>query len=108
MKVDSSSSFPARPGQDRRSLIPLAKNALRKLRTLRHPDVLKFLDGSETDTSVWIITERIEPLSLRIGAEGDSILDSGLSDEWKIWGLCRLSVRCGFLYFILLSPFPRR
>jgi SCY1-like protein 1 len=30
-----------------RSKLPLAKNALRKLRTLRHPDVVKVLDSVE-------------------------------------------------------------
>lgn len=89
MIVDSSPQ--ASPGgRDRRSLIPLARNALRKLRTLRHPDVLRFIDGCETDSTVYIVTEPVEPLTGRIGPEGEK---PGSGDEWKVWGLCRLTVR---------------
>ena len=31
----------------RRSLLPLARNAVKKLRTLRHPGVIKFLESYE-------------------------------------------------------------
>ncbi|KAG9316152.1 hypothetical protein JVU11DRAFT_3835 [Chiua virens] len=48
-----------------KSTIPLAKKALRKLRTngtIRHPDVLKFMDVVESETTIFIITERVRPL----------------------------------------------
>ncbi|KAL2758230.1 hypothetical protein ACRALDRAFT_1074908 [Sodiomyces alcalophilus JCM 7366] len=45
-----------------KSRLPLAKNALRKLRTLRHPGVIKVLDTVETDTHLYIATERLVPL----------------------------------------------
>ena len=70
--------------------MPLAKNALRKLRTLRHPDILRFIDGHETDTAVYIITEPVEPLTARIGPEGER---PGSGEEWKVWGLSRIAVR---------------
>lgn len=76
-------------GRDRRSLVPLARNALRKLRSLRHPDVLRYIDGYETDTAVYMITESVEPLTSRIGNEGQQ---PGQGDEWKIWGLSRVVV----------------
>ena len=79
--------------RDRRSLLPLARNALRKLRSLRHPQILSFRDGSDQDNSVYIVTDRVTPLTARIGTEGQ---EPGQGDDWKVWGLsqvvvCRLS-----------------
>lgn len=42
--------------------LPLAKNALRKFRTIRHPGIVRVLDTVETDTYIYVATERIEPL----------------------------------------------
>ena len=71
----------------RKNLLPFAKNALRKLRTVRHPDVLKFIDAVENDSMVYIMTERVTPL-------GQAIRDkSGAGrEDWIIWGLQRISV----------------
>ncbi|GAA5949077.1 hypothetical protein JCM10213_007084 [Rhodosporidiobolus nylandii] len=76
---------------DRRSLLPLARNSLRKLRALRHPNILKFLDGSESDSAVWIVTEPVVALS--------SLLDSAgaLSEEAKLYGLLHVCTALGFL-----------
>jgi SCY1-like protein 1 len=86
--VDSLPS-PSNGGRDRRSILPLARNALRKLRSLRHPDVLRFIDGHETDTAIYIITEAVTPLTARIGTEGQQ---PGQGEEWKVWGLSRIVV----------------
>ncbi|BFZ59858.1 Nuclear aminoacylation-dependent tRNA export pathway component [Saitoella coloradoensis] len=47
-------------GRDR---LVLAQNAAKKLRTMRHPGVIKFLDSVEADGVVYIATERVQPLS---------------------------------------------
>ncbi|KAI0371108.1 ARM repeat-containing protein [Pilatotrama ljubarskyi] len=79
----------------KKNLLPLAKNAVRKLRTVRHPDVLKFMDAVETDTSIHIMTERVRPLGPAIrewqtkGAQE--------REAWLIWGLHRVSVALAFL-----------
>ena len=71
--------------------LPLANNALKKLRTIRHPDVLKFIDAVTTDTTVYVMTERVRPLS--------SVLHEWSSkaakdrEAWLLWGLHRISVR---------------
>ncbi|KAG5646819.1 hypothetical protein DXG03_002196 [Asterophora parasitica] len=44
--------------QSKKATRQLATNALRKLRTTRHPDVLKFMDAVETDVNIYIVTER--------------------------------------------------
>lgn len=64
----------------KRSLLPLAKNALRKLRTLRHPGVIKVLDTVETDTYIYIATERVTPLRWHVRRKS-------LSPETIKWGL---------------------
>jgi len=78
-------------GPDRRNLVPLAKNALRKLRALRHPNILKFLDGAETDSTVWIVTEHVRPFV------SDLNLPGGVADESKVYGLLHLATALSFL-----------
>jgi SCY1-like protein 1 len=46
-----------------RELLQVAKNAFRRLRSLRHPGLPAFLDGNLSETSVYIVTERVRPLS---------------------------------------------
>lgn len=75
----------------KRSQLPLAKNTLRKLRTIRHPDVLKFLDGVETETTVHIMTERVRPLSVAL--QDASSKTAQEREDWILWGLHRVSVR---------------
>lgn len=74
----------------RRNLLPFAKNALRKLRTIRHPDVLKFIEVVETDSSVTIMTERVQPL--RPALFGWNATSNKEREEWTIWGLHRVVV----------------
>ncbi|KXX80561.1 putative inactive serine/threonine-protein kinase scy1 [Madurella mycetomatis] len=63
-----------------RSALPLAKNALKKLRTLRHPGVIKVLDTAESDSYVYIATERLVPLRWHVKRKS-------LSPETAKWGL---------------------
>ncbi|RPB18799.1 ARM repeat-containing protein [Terfezia boudieri ATCC MYA-4762] len=63
-----------------RSRLPLAKNALRKLRTLRHPGVVRVLDTVETDSYIYIATERVTPLAWNVKRKA-------LNVETIKWGL---------------------
>lgn len=63
-----------------KSRLPLAKNALRKLRTLRHPGIIKVLDSVETETYIYIAIERVVPL-------GWHVRRKSLSEETTKWGL---------------------
>lgn len=74
-----------------RSQISLAKNALRKLRTIRHPDVLKFIDVIETDTTVHIVTERVQPLSKALQNSPNG------KEDWLVWGLHRVVTALAFV-----------
>ncbi|KUM61917.1 hypothetical protein ACN42_g5179 [Penicillium freii] len=63
-----------------KSRLPLAKNAVRKSRTLRHPGVIKVLDTIETEHNLYIVTERVVPLSWPVKRRS-------LSEETAKWGL---------------------
>ncbi|KAF6811284.1 hypothetical protein CSOJ01_05842 [Colletotrichum sojae] len=67
-----------------KSRLPLAKNALRKLRTLRHPGVIKVLDTVETDTYIYIATERVVPLRWHVKRKS-------LTPETIKWGLSSIA-----------------
>ncbi|PUU79747.1 armadillo-type protein [Tuber borchii] len=73
-----------------RSRLPLAKNALRKLRTLRHPGVVRIIDSVETDTYIYIATERITPLSWHVRREA-------LNTETIKWGLHSIAITLKFI-----------
>lgn len=115
--IFDSSLPPLQPGnRDRKALLHLAKNALKKLRTIRHPDVLKYVDSVETETTVYIATERVKPLEAVLSDwdEGRVILGDGLSDdnnspkkkakeEWIAWGVKSLGTALSFLNSAPLS-----
>jgi SCY1-like protein 1 len=72
------------------SRTPLARNAVRKSRTLRHPGVIKVLDTIETDTNIYIVTERVVPLSWHVKRRS-------LSRETSIWGLYTVASTLKFI-----------
>ncbi|KAH7125130.1 armadillo-type protein [Dendryphion nanum] len=73
-----------------KSRLPLARNALRKLRTLRHPGVVKVLDTVETDSYIYIATERLSPLSWHVKRKS-------LSEETIKWGLHNVAKTLKFI-----------
>jgi len=73
-----------------RSHLPLAKNAARKLRTLRHPGVIKVLDVIENETHIYIATEKVTPLSWHTKRKS-------LSEETIKWGLYTVSSTLKFI-----------
>ncbi|KAF9242051.1 hypothetical protein BU15DRAFT_44386 [Melanogaster broomeanus] len=75
--------------------IPLARNALRKLRTIRHPDVLKFMDVVESDSAILIMTERVRPLPAALQAWASKGQQE--REDWLLWGLHRISVALAFI-----------
>lgn len=75
--------------------VPLARNALRKLRTIRHPDILKFMDVVESDSAIFIMTERVRPLQTALQAMPPRGAQE--KEEWLLWGLHRVSVALTFI-----------
>ncbi|KAM7223370.1 Armadillo-type fold [Rhypophila decipiens] len=73
-----------------RSSLPLARNAVKKLRTLRHPGVIKVLDTVETDAYIYIATERLVPLRWHVKRKS-------LSPETAKWGLYTVAKTIKFI-----------
>ncbi|RMZ91045.1 hypothetical protein DV736_g1716, partial [Chaetothyriales sp. CBS 134916] len=73
-----------------KSLLPLARNAVRKLRTLRHPGVVRVLDVIENETTIYLATERVTPLSWHIKR-------NSLSEETIKWGLHSIASTLKFI-----------
>ncbi|KAI0873715.1 armadillo-type protein [Hypoxylon argillaceum] len=73
-----------------KSRLPLAKNALKKLRTMRHPGVIKVLDAVETDSYIYIATERVVPLRWHVKRKS-------LSPETIKWGLFSIARTIKFI-----------
>ncbi|KAJ8123042.1 hypothetical protein ONZ43_g908 [Nemania bipapillata] len=73
-----------------KSRLPLAKNALKKLRTMRHPGVIKVLDAVETDSYIYIATERVVPLRWHVKRKS-------LSPETIKWGLYSIARTIKFI-----------
>ena len=74
----------------KKNMKPFAQNALRKLRTTRHPDILKFMDAVESESSIFIMTERVRPLSNVLPQY--STKKAQETEDWLLWGLHRISV----------------
>ncbi|KAF9559894.1 ARM repeat-containing protein [Agrocybe pediades] len=79
----------------RKNTKPFAQNALRKLRTTRHPDILRFMDVVESDSSILIMTERVRPLSSVLPQYSSKTAQE--REDWILWGLHRISVALTFL-----------
>ncbi|CAM0141462.1 Nuclear aminoacylation-dependent tRNA export pathway component [Umbelopsis sp. WA50703] len=72
-----------------RDKVQLAKNAYKKMRTLRHPDLLRYLDGVENDQAIMIVTDAVEPLSDQLKQNPDSNL--------ILWGLYKTASSLKFI-----------
>ena len=70
----------------------MAKNAARRLRTLRHPGVIKVIDVIENETHIYIITEKVTPLTWHVKRKS-------LSEETIKWGLYTVSSTLKFINY---------
>ncbi|KAJ2557504.1 Nuclear aminoacylation-dependent tRNA export pathway component [Coemansia sp. RSA 1822] len=66
--------------------VAAAQNALRRMRTLRHPGILRYMGGAETSDAIYIATERVVPLDL-----------SDRNEELVRWGLFRVAEALRFV-----------
>ncbi|KAL6480467.1 hypothetical protein MHYP_G00115000 [Metynnis hypsauchen] len=72
----------------------LAKAAFKRMKTLRHPNILSYVDGLETDKSLYLVTEPITPLAAHLKARAEG----GGSGELEIsWGLHQIVKALSFL-----------
>ncbi|XP_076948487.1 uncharacterized protein LOC143620744 isoform X2 [Bidens hawaiensis] len=79
-----------------------ARNGVKRLRTVRHPNILSFLhsteteisDGSSTKVVIYIVTEPVMPLAEKIKELG---LKGTQRNEYYAWGLYRIAKAVSFL-----------
>ncbi|KAJ7307122.1 hypothetical protein JRQ81_009104 [Phrynocephalus forsythii] len=72
----------------------LAKAAFKYLKTLRHPNILSYIDGLETEKCLHVVTEPVMPLSAFLESR-----DNGktLSELEISWGLHQIVKALSFL-----------
>ncbi|XP_074269940.1 uncharacterized protein LOC141592944 isoform X2 [Silene latifolia] len=78
------------------------RNGVKRLRTVRHPNILSFLhstevetfDGSTSKVTIYIVTEPVMPLSEKIKELG---LNGRQRDEYFAWGLHQIAKAVSFL-----------
>ena len=69
----------------------VAKAEFKRMRVLRHPNVVKYVDGVDNDTTVIIVTEPVTPLL-------DHVQDKTLSSQGICWGLYQIVVTLKFIH----------
>uniref|UniRef100_A0A8C9R6B4 N-terminal kinase-like protein n=1 Tax=Scleropages formosus TaxID=113540 RepID=A0A8C9R6B4_SCLFO len=80
------------PGSEEKT--QLAKAALKRLKTLRHPNILAYVDGLETEKCLYVVTEPITPLTAHLKAQAER----GGSGELEVsWGLHQIVKALSFL-----------
>ncbi|KAG0269968.1 hypothetical protein DFQ27_001229 [Actinomortierella ambigua] len=72
-----------------RDKLPIAKNAFKKFRTIRHPDLIKYVDGVETESHIYIVTDAVTPL--------EDHLARNLDPNLIRWGLYKVANVLKFL-----------
>ncbi|OIV90756.1 hypothetical protein TanjilG_15489 [Lupinus angustifolius] len=78
------------------------RNGVKRLRTVRHPNILSFLHSAEIETydagtpkvTIYIVTEPVMPLSEKIKELG---LKGAQRDEYYAWGLHQIAKAVSFL-----------
>lgn len=74
--------------------LEIAKAAVKKLKTLRHPSVLQYLDSVETDKVLYVATERVETLgTYAAGME----MEAAQKDLYLAWGIFQITRALSFL-----------
>uniref|UniRef100_A0A8C8M7Y2 N-terminal kinase-like protein n=1 Tax=Oncorhynchus tshawytscha TaxID=74940 RepID=A0A8C8M7Y2_ONCTS len=72
----------------------LAKAAFKRMKTLRHPNILAYVDGLETEKSLYLVTEQVTPLAAHLKAQSDR---GGSGDLEMSWGFHQIVKALSFL-----------
>lgn len=80
--------------------LEIAKASIKRLKTLRHPSVLQFLDNYETDKILYFATEFVEPLGICI----ENLEKDGTQrDLYLAWGIFQITVSFLIIFFLFLN-----
>ncbi|XP_026816628.1 N-terminal kinase-like protein [Rhopalosiphum maidis] len=83
------------PGSETRSA--LAKSAVKHLKTLKHPNILSFLESSEVKSIIYLSTEYVEPLQSFISSQNN--LNTDIMKQYIAWGISNIIEGLKFLNF---------
>lgn len=87
--------------------LEVAKAAIKRLKTLRHPSVLTYLDSFESDKILYLATEYVEPLATHLQKLS---LEGPQKELYIAWGIFQITVRTRLLLifkFIVNGVFQR-
>lgn len=74
--------------------LDVAKGAIKRLKTLRHPCILTYVDSLESDKLVYLVTEPVTPLLMWLN---DNTLNSAHRSTAVSWGLLQVTKGLSFL-----------
>jgi len=69
----------------------VAKNACKRLRTIRHPNMLRYIDSYESDALIYMVTEEVIPLVNFLE------VDEGQNESIIAWGIHQIATALSFL-----------
>ncbi|XP_006101614.1 N-terminal kinase-like protein isoform X1 [Myotis lucifugus] len=84
--------YDVKPGAEEQTQV--AKAAFKRLKTLRHPNILAFIDGLETDKCVHVVTEAVTPLGVHLRTRAEA---GGPKELELSWGLHQIVKALSFL-----------
>lgn len=83
--------FDIRSGSE--TQLEVAKAAVKRLKTLRHPSILTYVDSYESDKILYLATEYVEPLATHL----EKLTLEGAQKELYIaWGIFQITVSSQF------------
>lgn len=69
--------------------LEIAKSSMKRLKTLRHPSILQYLDSAETDKMLYVATEYVQPLGIYF----DQLEKDSTQTDWYLsWGIFQITV----------------
>ncbi|XP_078466443.1 N-terminal kinase-like protein isoform X1 [Lampetra planeri] len=85
--------FDIRAGAEAQAAV--ARASLKRLKTMRHPNILSFIDALETDKCLYLVTEPVVPLEVHLSSERGTSGD--LNANAVSWGLHQIVKALSFL-----------
>ncbi|XP_053985975.1 N-terminal kinase-like protein [Hylaeus anthracinus] len=77
-------------------LLDIVRSAVKRLKTLRHPSILTYLDSLETDKMIYLATERVEPLYNRLTKKSETGKEPK-KELYFSWGIFQITRALNFL-----------
>lgn len=69
--------------------LEIAKAAVKRLKTLRHPSILTYLDSYDSDKILYLATEYVEPLASHLEK---LTIEGAQKDLYIAWGIFQITV----------------